>query len=91
VQSLYNASQCVSEKSASSEDLAFIFRVEEYAKQEARRNRKQGQLAQMSLLSASVGILLDVFFYREDGGDIFFRNVKLSPNYMTLQPRRPYS
>jgi hypothetical protein len=32
-----------------------------------------------------------LLFDPEDGGDMFFRNVKLPLNYTTLQPRRQYS
>jgi hypothetical protein len=38
---------------------------------------------------ASADFLLGVLFGPEDGDDIFFRNVKLSPNYTALQPMRP--
>jgi hypothetical protein len=40
---------------------------------------------------ASTRSLLGLFFYHEDGGDVFLRNIALPPNYMTLQSRRPYS
>jgi hypothetical protein len=35
---------------------------------------------------ASVGFLLDLFFDPKDGGDIFLRNVGLSPKYAVLHP-----
>jgi hypothetical protein len=35
------------------------------------------------------GFLLEAFFDREDGGDVFLRNVgRLSTDYMALYPRR---
>jgi hypothetical protein len=30
-------------------------------------------------------------FDPEDGGDMFLENVRLSPKYRALQPRKPYS
>jgi hypothetical protein len=36
-----------------------------------------------------VSILLGLIFYHEDG-DMFLQNTVLSPDYMALQPRRPY-
>jgi hypothetical protein len=46
---------------------------------------------QLSLLPASAGFLLSLIFDPKDGGEIFLLNVRLSPNYMALHPRRPYS
>jgi hypothetical protein len=43
-----------------------------------------------SLQAGSAGFLLGLLFNAEDGGDMFLRNVGLSPNYKALQPRRPY-
>jgi hypothetical protein len=69
----------------SSESLTFrrntivIFRVKEYAKQEI--DGKQ-------LLAGSACFFLGLFFNPEDGGDIFFRNITLSPKDIALQPRR---
>jgi hypothetical protein len=34
--------------------------------------------------------LLGLFFDLEDGGDMFLRNVGLSPNYTALQARRMF-
>jgi hypothetical protein len=39
----------------------------------------------------SPGFLILSLFNPEDGGDIFFRNVGLSPNYTALQPGEPKS
>jgi hypothetical protein len=39
----------------------------------------------------SADLLLVLLFYPGDMGDMFFRNVGLSPSYMALEPRRPYS
>jgi uncharacterized membrane protein YwaF len=36
-------------------------------------------------------LLLGIVFDPKDGGHMFLRNVRLSPNYMTLQHRRPTS
>jgi hypothetical protein len=41
-------------------------------------------------LPASAGFLLGFLFNREDGNNMFLRNVRLSPHYMMLQPRRLY-
>jgi hypothetical protein len=35
------------------------------------------------------GFLLGLIFKPEDGGDMFFRNVGLSPNYTAFQPMEP--
>jgi hypothetical protein len=32
-----------------------------------------------------------LFFHPEDGGNIFLRNPRISPNFTVLQPRRPHS
>jgi hypothetical protein len=45
--------------------------------------------AELSLSPASAGFFLG--FDPEDGDDMFFRNVGLSPNYMASHPRRPYA
>jgi hypothetical protein len=37
-------------------------------------------------LSRAMSILLDLFFGREDGDDMFLRNAGLLPNSMALQP-----
>jgi hypothetical protein len=37
---------------------------------------------------ASAGFLLDLPFNPEDGGDMFLQNIRLSPDYLALQPRR---
>jgi hypothetical protein len=42
----------------------------------------------LSLLPASADLLLGLLFYPEDGGDILLGNIRLSPIYMTIQPRR---
>jgi hypothetical protein len=62
----------------SEELMAYIFRVEEQATQERVEVGDK-----LSLASSG--------FNSEDGGNQFLRNVGLSPNYMVLQPRRPYS
>jgi hypothetical protein len=43
------------------------------------------------LAPAFAVFMLDLFFYPEDVGDTFLRNVGLSPKYLMLQPRREYS
>jgi hypothetical protein len=43
------------------------------------------------LLPTSAGFLLGLFFETEDGGNMSLQNIRLSLNYMELQPRRPYS
>jgi hypothetical protein len=43
-----------------------------------------------SLLLASLSFFLAYPFDHVDGGNIFFWNTRLSPNYMTLQPKRLY-
>jgi hypothetical protein len=40
----------------------------------------------LSLPAASAGFLLGLAFDSEDEGDMFFRNVGLSPNYTALSP-----
>jgi hypothetical protein len=42
-------------------------------------------------LPASPGFMLGLFFNPVDGGDIFLQNIQLSPKYVALQPRKPYS
>jgi hypothetical protein len=44
-----------------------------------------------SLTPAFVAFLLSLLSNDEDGSDIFLRNIRLSPNFKALQPRRPYS
>jgi hypothetical protein len=39
-------------------------------------------------LSASADFLLRFLFDAEDAGDIFLRNVGMSPNYKAIQPRK---
>jgi hypothetical protein len=41
--------------------------------------------------SSSAGFFGGLPFDRENGGNMFHRNVRISPNYMVLQPTRPYS
>jgi hypothetical protein len=48
----------------------------------------EGMLSKLSLLPASAGFLFEVLFNPDDGGDPFLKNVRLSPNYVALQPRR---
>jgi hypothetical protein len=36
------------------------------------------------------GFLLDLLLCLDERGNIFLRNVELSPNYIALQPTRPY-
>jgi hypothetical protein len=43
----------------------------------------------LSFLPASDGFLLVILFDLEDGDDMFFRNVGLSPNYTVFQSRNP--
>jgi hypothetical protein len=45
----------------------------------------------LRLQPASAGFLLGIHFDPEDGGDMFLRNIGLSPIYAALQPRRYYS
>jgi hypothetical protein len=40
---------------------------------------------------ASTGFFLGLPFDPEDSGDMYLRNDGISPDYMALQPRRPYS
>jgi hypothetical protein len=37
------------------------------------------------------GFLCGLLFDLEDGGEMFLRNVGLSPNYAASQPKTPYS
>jgi hypothetical protein len=54
------------------------------------RERYQHEIRwEAGLSPASAGYLLGLLFDPEDVGDIFLRNVGLSPNYKALQPRRP--
>jgi hypothetical protein len=39
-------------------------------------------------ISVRIYFMVALFFYPEDGGDMFFRNVGISPIYTVLQPRR---
>jgi hypothetical protein len=48
---------------------------------------KQG----FSLPPLSAGFFFNLFFYPEDGDDMFFRNVGLSPSYTAIQHIGPYS
>jgi hypothetical protein len=45
-----------------------------------------GSKSKLNLPPAS-GFLLSEFFDPEDGGTVLFRNVGLSPDYTTLQPK----
>jgi hypothetical protein len=51
----------------------------------------QARNERISLPPASFGYLLGLLFEPEAGGEIFLRNVEVSPNYTALQHRRPYS
>jgi hypothetical protein len=44
-----------------------------------------------SLPPVSAGLLPDLLFDPEDGGDMFPRKFRLSPTYTALQPRRPHT
>jgi hypothetical protein len=54
-----------------------------------RARRFGGTLRQLAVQPASAGFMLVLLFDPEVAGDIFSRNVGLSPNYTALQPRRP--
>jgi hypothetical protein len=49
------------------------------------------QEIEITLSSVSGSFLLGLIFETVDGGDMFLRNVGLSPNYTALQPREPQS
>jgi hypothetical protein len=54
-----------------------------------RSNHRQAVVCKLWIFpSASVCFLLALFFCPEDGGDMFVRNVGISPNYTALQPRQ---
>jgi hypothetical protein len=44
-----------------------------------------------ALLVAADLLSLGLLFDPDDEGDIFFQNVRLSPHYTALQPRRQHS
>jgi hypothetical protein len=44
----------------------------------------------LSLLPATAGLLVGLFFETEDGGNMFLQNIRLSLNW-ELQSTRPYS
>jgi hypothetical protein len=48
-------------------------------------------LVRLSLLPASAAFLFALLIKLEDGGNTFLKNVRLSPNDMVLQPKRPQS
>jgi hypothetical protein len=52
--------------------------------------KKLAEASKLSLLHASTTLLLVLVFGPEDGGNVFLRNVGLSPNYTTLYLRSPY-
>jgi hypothetical protein len=58
---------------------------------QARRVSRVGNQHKHEAISASASFLLLLVFCPEDGGDMIFRNVGRSPNYVALQPRQPYS
>jgi hypothetical protein len=62
------------EPNNSGEHIAFTFRVEDPMKQETNISR-------LILPLVSVGFLLGLHFYPEDGGNMFFRNVWLFELY----------
>jgi hypothetical protein len=49
---------------------------------------KEQTMQELMLPSASACFSLGLLVDPEDGGDIFLRNVGLSPNYTVLQPKR---
>jgi hypothetical protein len=53
-------------------------------------HRSEQQQA-VSLPSASAGVLLNLLFDPEDGGDMILPDVGLFSNYRALQPRRQQS
>jgi hypothetical protein len=60
--------------------IAYIFRNEGYAKQEAREQAEEIVLASCSLLGIS--------FDPEEGGNMFLRNIgKIIPQYMASNPK----
>jgi hypothetical protein len=61
-----------------------ISRTVELRKEETSRNRREGELS----LSLAFDWFLDLLFYPEGGGDMFLRNIELSPNYVAIKPRK---
>jgi hypothetical protein len=55
----------------------------------SKRDRRFGGTYLFNLPPASGGLLLSLLFDPDYGGDMFLRNVGLSPNYKELQSRRP--
>jgi hypothetical protein len=47
--------------------------------------------SKLNLPPASAGFIITLVFNPEDGGDMFLRNVGLSPNYTPFKPRQAYS
>jgi hypothetical protein len=64
-----------------------IFRVEEKAKPETSRSRRQVERTMPTSYSFLLGLLSDL----ESEGNMFLRNVGFCSNYTAFQPRNPYS
>jgi hypothetical protein len=54
------------------------------------RNSYEFLIVWVNLLLIYIGFLLGLIFHPLDGGNIFLRNARLSPNYTVLQPKRQY-
>jgi hypothetical protein len=55
---------------------------------ESKLSKVPAETCGKRLTPASVGFMSGLFFDTEDGGDMFLRNVVISPNYTAIQPYR---
>jgi hypothetical protein len=72
------------------EEYKMVWAVTSFISERARRFHLQGEEHLAELPPASAAFLLSLLIDLEDGGDIFRRTVRTTPNYTALKPTKPH-